>query len=402
MTASYLEEPTSTAAVEPLIYPDSSSVTVRALNQADNMHVAATEITNGWLGDQSAFESLKLNVLVRKGGQRDTPLALASVVWGMGTLAALPGVNRRNYYVTIKLERDGEPVWEKSGAGDMREFLGWLPVHFLFGKPKDAAYREMLENELPQVRTAMNQWLNYQHQQYLALQKNPDIANYRAYLSKEGNLLYRPRVIDELLAKAPTNNTLDWHYDNMAVMLNYKAYVARLPASVQRTIRSRPLPSRVLAVKGTRAPFMSPYTTDGVVAEWVDQAINKQIGQSAGSALGAAAGQYAAQKALEGIPGGGILGGTLGSMLGEAVGGKAAVDRNLLYETSDMSFRSVRDMVVYMEREHGDSANFPEVVEAVAQFYSGFEETMQARLNGEHLSRRGINRPTRVIGTPVR
>lgn len=128
-----------------------------------------------------------------------------------------------------------------------------------------------------------------------------------------------------------------------------------------------------LAIMNNSGQYMSPYTSDGVTAEWVNQAINANIGATAGSAAGAAAGAYAANKALESVPFGSLLGGMVGSAVGESVGRETAIEASggwdHIRNTSDMSFRSLSDMARYLKTIYGNEADFPDVMSAASQVY---------------------------------
>ena len=147
-------------------------------------------------------------------------------------------------------------------------------------------------------------------------------------------------------------------------------------AQQQKTIQS-------LVIQDNSGEYLSPYTSDGVVAEWVNKAINNQMGSAAGSAVGGAAGAYAANKALESVPGGSLIGGFLGSKAGKAVGTQMADDVSggdaYRRQTSDLSFRSLSDMASWLREEHGDKANFGEVTKATNTVYPGLLEAISGQ-----------------------
>ncbi len=132
-----------------------------------------------------------------------------------------------------------------------------------------------------------------------------------------------------------------------------------------------------LAIEDNSGEYLSPYTSDGVTAEWVNKAINAKMGSAAGSAVGAAAGAYAGRKALESVPGGSLIGsffgGMAGSKAGQNVGRDAAIQASggweYIRETSDLSFRSLNDMARWMTTVHGQKSNFQEVLNATLQVY---------------------------------
>ncbi len=147
-------------------------------------------------------------------------------------------------------------------------------------------------------------------------------------------------------------------------------------AQQQKTIQS-------LLIQDNSGQYLSPYTSDGVVAEWVNKAINNRMGSATGSAVGGAAGAYAANKALESVPGGSLIGGYLGSKAGKAVGTQMADDVSggdaYRRQTSDLSFRSLSDMASWLREEHGDKANFGEVTKATNAVYPGLLEAISGQ-----------------------
>lgn len=112
--------------------------------------------------------------------------------------------------------------------------------------------------------------------------------------------------------------------------------------------------------------YLSPYTSDGVTADWVDKSINAQMGGAVGGAVGA----YAGAKAMENVP---FIGGFLGNKVGKAAGRKAALaasgGEDYMRETSDLSFNSLEEMSVWMYRQHGQSTNYAEVLKATQEVY---------------------------------
>lgn len=112
--------------------------------------------------------------------------------------------------------------------------------------------------------------------------------------------------------------------------------------------------------------FMSPYTQDGVVAPWVDKAINVKLGTTIGSTAGA----FVGQQLLGQIP---IVGGILGEKLGretarmialEAIGGEEYIKN-----TSDMSFDTVPNLIVYLYAKHSEHPHYQDVVSAIGDIY---------------------------------
>jgi len=112
--------------------------------------------------------------------------------------------------------------------------------------------------------------------------------------------------------------------------------------------------------------YLCPYTQDGVVAEWVDKAINAKIGAT----IGKHAGAYAGQKLLENVP---FVGGMFGSMSGEAAGRAIAIKTSGGWEyiksTSDISFDNSNDLSVYVYAKYSTNEHFQEVLEATMEIY---------------------------------
>lgn len=112
--------------------------------------------------------------------------------------------------------------------------------------------------------------------------------------------------------------------------------------------------------------FLSPITSDGVAAEWVEKSISVGLGSS----LGGAAGAYAGQKALENVP---FVGGFLGQRAGAALGRKVALEgiggEAYMRETTDISFNSVQEMATWLKRNHATHPRMGEILKATAKIY---------------------------------
>ncbi len=136
-----------------------------------------------------------------------------------------------------------------------------------------------------------------------------------------------------------------------------------------------------LVIEGTSGNFMSPYTSDDVLAEWVNSAINANIGATVGTGLGAAAGAYAGEKALEQIPFvGGFLGGAVGAEIGKSVGRETAISASGGWEairaSSDRSFDDIHSMARYLKAKYGHTGNFADAMEATRQIYPELAEAL--------------------------
>ncbi|WP_323750454.1 carboxyl-terminal protease-like protein [Marinobacter sp.] len=127
--------------------------------------------------------------------------------------------------------------------------------------------------------------------------------------------------------------------------------------------------------------YMSPYTSDDVLAEWVNSAINANIGATAGTGVGAVAGAYLGEKALEQIPFvGGFLGGAVGAEIGKNVGRQTAISASGGWEairaSSDRSFDDIASMARYLKAKYGTTENFADAMNATRQIYPELAEVL--------------------------
>jgi len=139
----------------------------------------------------------------------------------------------------------------------------------------------------------------------------------------------------------------------------------------------------------TGRTYCCPYTTDGVLAEWVDVAIKNdawgKVGSGVGMAAGAAVGSYAAKKALEQVPFGGLIGGIFGSAVGKAAGKKVAQKSFMeivggmqkIQSTSDLKFGSLQELSEHLYANNANHPNFPEALKATASVYPAFKSYMR-------------------------
>lgn len=130
-----------------------------------------------------------------------------------------------------------------------------------------------------------------------------------------------------------------------------------------------PAPSELVSptpIEGTTGKYMSPFTSDGVTAEWV----TKSMKVKASSAIGGMAGQYAGQKAAERVP---FVGGMLGKSLGQKAGRSMALQSiggaEFLTLTSDLSFDSVQQMAVFMYVNYSTRADYQQILDATYAIY---------------------------------
>lgn len=123
--------------------------------------------------------------------------------------------------------------------------------------------------------------------------------------------------------------------------------------------------------------YMCPFTSDGVVADWVDKGVKAKLGASIGGAVGA----YAGQKALEQVP---FVGGFLGQKAGEKIGLEVAVAScggwDNIKKTSDLSFNSVDDLSVWLYVKYSGNEHYQDVLEATESIYPEMADRFSAAL----------------------
>lgn len=124
--------------------------------------------------------------------------------------------------------------------------------------------------------------------------------------------------------------------------------------------------------------FMCPFTQDGVIAEWVDKAINAKIGAAVGEQGGGLLGQKLGEEKSS------FLGGALGGVLGKKAGNKIAIQTcggwDAIKKASDISFDKVEDMAVYMHKKHSTHPQYAEVLDATMVIYPELKETYEQSL----------------------
>jgi hypothetical protein len=143
---------------------------------------------------------------------------------------------------------------------------------------------------------------------------------------------------------------------------------------VSACVTAPPQPSEIIPpepIQGNSGKFMCPYTTDGVVAEWVDKAINAR----AAAGIGSAAGSYIGSKALSQVP---FIGGFLGDKAGAEIGRKMAIQASggeeYIKKTSDLSFNSIDDLAVWLYAVHStDKEHYDDVFKATCGIYPDLE-----------------------------
>ncbi len=127
-------------------------------------------------------------------------------------------------------------------------------------------------------------------------------------------------------------------------------------------------------IEGNGGRFMSPFTSDGVTAEWVTKSMKVQ----ASGDIGGAVGQVAATQLLSNIPLLGSFAGSAAKALARAAAMNAIGGEAFIKGTSDLSFDSLDDMAKYMYAFHSGHAEYARIIRATIAIYPQFEAAYAA------------------------
>ena len=132
-----------------------------------------------------------------------------------------------------------------------------------------------------------------------------------------------------------------------------------------------------LPIQDNSGKYLSPYTSDDVLAEWVDTAVKAK----AASGIGAVAGAKLGEEALKKVP---FVGGFLGQKVGSAIGKKIVIESaggwDAIKESSDLSFNNLDDMAVYLYVKHSQSEHYQDALDAAFGIYPEFKQQYSAAL----------------------
>lgn len=122
-------------------------------------------------------------------------------------------------------------------------------------------------------------------------------------------------------------------------------------------------------LEGNGGKYMSPFTTDGVTAQWV----TKSMTVKASGQIGAAAGQLIGEQVAGNIP---FIGGLLGKKAGKSLARSAALSaiggEAFLKSSSDQSFDDLESMAAHMYAFHATHPEYKQIVAATAAIYPDF------------------------------
>ncbi len=209
---------------------------------------------------------------------------------------------------------------------------------------------------------------------------DPTLANDKGLSAIQAVTVRRDSHKQALTASESNSFRQANHYRNVSIRMErvlaameQRDFDAELIASQYPPIDDNRLEQASVAViHNNSGEYLSPYTSDGVTAEWVNQAINAGIGAQVGTVTGAATASVVAEQFSDSFAAV-ALAGMAGSAIGEAIGRRAAIEASGGWEhiraTSDMSFNSLADMARYLRLKHGNDENFDEVFTAIRQVY---------------------------------
>jgi hypothetical protein len=121
-------------------------------------------------------------------------------------------------------------------------------------------------------------------------------------------------------------------------------------------------------IEGSTGKYMSPFTSDGVTAEWV----TKSMKVEASGKIGQAAGTIAAEHLLSSVPFAGMFAGDATKKLARAMALKGIGGEEFLKTSSDLSFDSLDDMAAYMYAFHSSHEEYAKIVKATIAIYPDF------------------------------
>lgn len=151
-------------------------------------------------------------------------------------------------------------------------------------------------------------------------------------------------------------------------MVSFDDAGVRSESVVQVEVPPREYPVR----HDNKGVFMSPVTSDGVAAEWVNKVVSIRLGTKVAGMAGGVLGDAVGRQAL-GDLGGGMVGAAVGSRMGEAAGRQMALTaiggEAALAATSDVSADSLADLAGWLYEEHRDNPRLPEIVTAAQVIY---------------------------------
>lgn len=150
--------------------------------------------------------------------------------------------------------------------------------------------------------------------------------------------------------------------------------VSKLTTKYQAQSINVPAPTPLTDKSGK---YFVPYNTKGEPTEWAVKAFNAQ----AGAAVGAKVGEKAAGALAAKVPLGGLLAGAAKNK-GKSLGAFAAVGgAEFVKSTSDFSFKTLDDYIVYLHVTHSSSSGYAQSLATVMSIYPEVEKNYNAALD---------------------
>jgi hypothetical protein len=144
-------------------------------------------------------------------------------------------------------------------------------------------------------------------------------------------------------------------------------------------VQPPPTPGELVAPmprEDAEGKFLSPYTSDGVVAGWVEKGISAQVG----STVGAYAGAKLGEKLAEQVP----FAGMFSQQIGEAAGRQAAIQLSggweAMRESTDLSFDTIDDLIVYTYVNYANNEHYADVIKHVSKIYPDWNKRFSAAI----------------------
>lgn len=150
--------------------------------------------------------------------------------------------------------------------------------------------------------------------------------------------------------------------------------VSKLTLKYQAKSINVPAPTPLTDKSGK---YFVPYNAKGEPTEWAVKAFNAQ----AGAAIGAKAGEKAAGALASKVPLGGLVSGAAKNK-GKSIGAFAAVGgAEFVKSTSDYSFKTLDDYIVYLHVTHSNSPGYTQSLATVMSIYPEVEKNYSAALD---------------------
>lgn len=358
--------------------------------------IHARNIADAIARQQPAFEKIPRNdpdALVAFVTSDQAPLFKPQATAHLATLA--PPENSLEYhqrYLNVKGYINLLPVESQAWLIGPDGLKGWQIKAALDSGEEEAEVLRRVVSSYPESLTAWHQAARQNEARFRELygQSYPSIVSnlQERQASAQAAWPYYPNMTEEhhrVLVEngIPANIVAYMTNAERSAELVAAAKTGSLQDDQGRTLTEEQLLERLVR-NDNDGRFMSPFTSDGVLAEWVNLANNANMGATAGSAVGAVAGAYAANKALDFVPFGlgGMVGGAAGAKVGKEVGRETAISASGGWEairaSSDQSFNSLNDMARYLKQKYGSTANFADAVRAATQIYPDFSSVLDS------------------------